>query len=230
MARTWRVVNLDRKQTDDRGEELDILFSRQTVAIFYIAIPDFSVPQNHLPNKYLPGSWVGDRLICIEDSMVEELPDGCISREEIDFYQGRRPVEIKHTPEAGAPSSLSALVINSFEKLSLKRVNLHVTNRQRFDEHRVWVLRNLSKRQYVRSRLLQDPSMPPSPWPVQVLKGFTGLGLVLQSRILWSRASSQTLGGSGFHLQERRGAWAGDRFDVRLSDDVQEDMHNDPAG
>lgn len=58
------------------------------------------------------------------------------------------------------------------------------------------------------------------------MDGNPGLGQVLLSRIGWSSDPSCSMPYNE-HLQLHRGSWAGDRFDVRVLDDVIQSMKNE---
>jgi len=55
------------------------------------------------------------------------------------------------------------------------------------------------------------------------LEGYPGLGNALLANIGWSDDSSTSMR-CGYGCDPTRGSWAGDRIDVRLMDDIMEDM------
>ena len=92
----------------------------------------------------------------------------------------------------------------------------------------VWVLRNLTRKLYVRSdgiptidRHGDNPGLRCENY--SGYWGVPGLAQALMLRVAWSSCPD-----TGMVLQDRisfhQGAWVGDRFDVRLYDDVAEDI------
>lgn len=77
-----------------------------------------------------------------------------------------------------------------------------------FPEDREWVLRNLTSREYVRSRSIAfNPGSVWGPWMAR-----PGFGEVLLSRICWCREPSDCV--RNLHA----GVWAGHRFDITTMD------------
>lgn len=97
----------------------------------------------------------------------------------------------------------------------------------------VWVLRNLTKREFVRSdgiptrgTIQRNEVFVPELADMNRhggYKGIPGLGQALLLRIGWS-SDSQYMLPFKVEVLFHRGAWAGDRFDLRVYDDVAECM------
>jgi hypothetical protein len=80
------------------------------------------------------------------------------------------------------------------------------------------ILRNISKRQYVRRRALRKMTCP-THWQWDTVD----LGHVVMSRICWSSDSSVAMSYKG---DIHRGVWAGDRFDITSADALDEKDEN----
>ncbi|KAF8991547.1 hypothetical protein BDQ17DRAFT_1433038 [Cyathus striatus] len=77
-----------------------------------------------------------------------------------------------------------------------------------------YMLRNLSKKEYIR-----EDGTP------EVLVGMSSLGQALFARICWSSDGMPTSMPIPKEISSiRRGAWAGDRFDVVLYEDVMQNL------
>ncbi|KAF8901888.1 hypothetical protein CPB84DRAFT_1776933 [Gymnopilus junonius] len=108
----------------------------------------------------------------------------------------------------------------------------NVTNpmniKEAYPMDRVWVLRNLTKKIFVRSNGIPTPGEDGtmSYGNHQGFIGEPGLGNVLLSRIAWSDDSSISM---TYEDAEdiSRGSWAADRFDVRGYDEVKEELARD---
>lgn len=82
---------------------------------------------------------------------------------------------------------------------------------------RVWALRNICKKLYVRSDGIPtiDREKNLSYANYNGLRGFPGLGHALLTNIVWSDDTSTAM-----QFSDVQGSWVGDRVDVRLMDDV----------
>lgn len=79
-----------------------------------------------------------------------------------------------------------------------------------YPEDQAWVLRNLSKREYVTAQSINEVSGITS---TGLVENAIGLGEVIASRIQWTSDPSGTVDGC-------KGEWAGDRFDITTLDRI----------
>ncbi|ETW83573.1 hypothetical protein HETIRDRAFT_313954 [Heterobasidion irregulare TC 32-1] len=88
------------------------------------------------------------------------------------------------------------------------------------------VLRNLSRREYVHGKAIQELKdrdyRHESEWVVRDLESF-GFGEVLCLRSFWS----QTDEGSPYSWDYSRGVWTGHRFDIVLEEDLEKAMEKE---
>ncbi|KAK0184332.1 hypothetical protein F5146DRAFT_988094 [Armillaria mellea] len=129
----------------------------------------------------LADSWAGCRIMCLGDYMID-CPPNVLTSEEF--------AEIEKLPETGGGKTLYVLATEQYK---------HVSHRLGWCDLRGMVLRNRTKRVYVR----RD----------EVREGLASrggdIGNVLLTNISWSDVPSCAMG-----LDLSRGAWAGDRVDV----------------
>ena len=153
-----------------------------------------------LPECHFPvcGTWAGDRIICFGDN-GDDFPEGFLLDSD------------KKTFPSSFTKSCTEVTLPQYSPSSKD----------------VWVLRNLSKREYVRSNGIPDHDADGVLAYKQDigLDGNPGLSRVLLSRICWSSDPSCSMHEGP--LQLHRGPWAGDRFDVRVLDDVIESMKDE---
>ena len=152
------------------------------------------------------GTWAGDRILFL-GRYSEDLPKGLLTNSQM-CSSGENPAD--WLCEACTRVDLEC---NPYEYIR--------------SFSRVWVLRNLSKREYVRSNGIPSERNGILVYDQDIgLDGNPGLCQVLLSRIGWSSDDSVSMCYKG-PLQLHRGSWAGDRFDVRPFDDVIESMRDE---
>jgi hypothetical protein len=164
--------------------------------------------------------WAGDRIICAGDYLDHgDLPEGLLSAKEENEYEEyatgmTRYGSLERYCDTPIPS------ITSSPEETMADIVHHVCGHLSFnDRQRIRsaidivfeapeVLRNISKRQYVRrADLVEMRKTCPKSWDFD----YVDLGHVVVSRICWSSDSSvSTHYDGGIH----RGVWAGDRFDI----------------
>jgi hypothetical protein len=198
MGQYWKVLNLDKRQTpswkhwEKLGECLfdgspDTLVPLLKQAALHEINSDSALP----PEK----SWAGDRIICLGDNH-EDLPAGLLStaeQEELD------------KGDEGEEMRLYQFASEHYQKVK----GISAFNPPQLSGGH-WILRNLSKDQYVREEAIK----------VAGVKGMSnnrsskeiGLGQVVLSRICWSTDDSCAM--SYYDKDIYKGVWAGDRFDI----------------
>jgi hypothetical protein len=93
-----------------------------------------------------------------------------------------------------------------------------------YPSDRAWALRNISNKLYVRSDGIPILNIQDN-FTYEGHRGLQaspGLGHVLLTNILWSDGNSTSM-----RFSDVQGGWAGDRIDVRLMDDVVEEMQEE---
>jgi hypothetical protein len=196
MGQYWQLINLDKRQTFGHwGKLLEFIHSSEpSTVVPYLTIPITALPAS-VENSHLIGSWAGDRIICVGDYVDSYLPDGMLTEDEINEAGEKNVYEVAR----------EYTEVTSFDLPRLPDA---------FGHDRVWVLRNLSKREFVRNNALGDKT-------TNILGpagGDPGLGDALLSRICWS---SDPSGSKDLCDDITYGVWAGDRFDIQPIDTVE---------
>lgn len=174
-----------------------------------LAIPVFSSspekPSSH--SGVGIGSWAGDRLICAGNHSID-LP--------LDLLTSAEHAAVRSLPSVCCDGRGSVpegdLFLYAYDQFKRTNSVPATVARAYFPTDRAWVLRNLTKREYVRAEALAlYPDECQGPF-VGVPGVRPGLGEVVMSRIVWSSdISDECYYGEGI----TRGVWAGDRFDIR---------------
>ncbi|CAA7263045.1 unnamed protein product [Cyclocybe aegerita] len=207
-------------------------------------------------NSYKPGSWAGDRIILLGD-YASDFPPSLTQRdvERISKFcqdnkvkfEPARPVSpesrARLTPVELATEEAEYAVRNVYRQLTEvasghgwhngRPLNgrLWIGDQGAFPTKVVWVLRNLSKRVYVRSDGFPDMKEDENtgsmeyyyyPDPMKT----PGLSQVLYMRCAWSTDDSMATPYEG-EPPLHRGLWASDRFDVVLYEDAAETLHEE---
>ncbi|PPQ99361.1 hypothetical protein CVT26_014304 [Gymnopilus dilepis] len=216
MGQYFMFANLDAHQaTRYMGKLGEFFYDGTTVDLIYlIAIPACALEGKSWRNlKSLnahlvyPGSWAGDRIICLGD-YAKTWPEG-----KLDDGNKETPRRFTRT--------VTQIRTRDFD---------HDWNLEKaYPTDRVWVLRNLTKKIYVRSNGVPTISKDDYELTYDEHKGFAGkpgLSHILFSRISWSDDFSISM---AYDKDEdiARGAWAADRLDVRLLDEVEQELITD---
>ncbi len=184
-AQQFALFNLDKRQSlSESGNISRLMCSGTPPGLVYLLLkPAKSNGSDGL------GAWAGHRLVCAGDRL-KEYPNGMLNSEEEqevekytggrDFYRFARDAFDQIPVPTSAPPK-----INGADK--------------------VWVLRNLSKRLYVRADVLAGKPDFKGPF----VEPF-GFGDLLLANITWSSDSVNMEYGHALVL----GPWAGDRFDI----------------
>lgn len=147
--------------------------------------------------------WAGNRIICAGDD-CEDYPVDLLTEGEVASFRKRFNDENLYWVGRGFSCC----------------PNLTQARSEWFSTDHIWVLRNLTKLEYVRADaiavqathlrgpFIDDYSYPPYP----------DLGAVILSRISWSFSNSTAMRYEG---NITRGVWAGDRFDIRTIDSIE---------
>lgn len=195
---------------DSWGKLGECLFdSSPSMLIPFLCVPTSPIPPE--PPLFSPiGSWVGDRIICV-GSDGEDYPTDLFTEEELDEA-------FRSTASDDHALDLDGMIT---EEYSICKTSYRPPRELCTDD--IWVLRNLSKLEYVRAdALIVNATQTRLSGPFIISKGYfvyPGLGEVLLSRISWSTSSSAAMSYEG---NITRGVWAGDRFDIRTIDSIED--------
>ena len=215
MGQYWEFVNIDKRQSSGHLGKLGEFFTTRTCddLIYLLAIP--AVPLKTLstpPTRgVVAGAWAGDRIICLGD-YADSWPDGVIN--DGDFLQTASDVAsdgaIERSPQVFTESCRN-----------IGSVNCGYEKRNSYPNDRVWALRNISKKLYVRSDGIPTVNDEKNLTykAHDGLQGFPNFGHVLLANIVWSDDDSTPMS-----FSDVQGGWAGDRIDVHLMDDVAEEL------
>ncbi|KAG5651615.1 hypothetical protein H0H81_008020 [Sphagnurus paluster] len=204
MGQHWQLINLDKRQTFGQWGDLKSIFLNglSPEVVPYLTIPTTPLHPS-FPHAERIGSWAGDRIVCLgEHTSADDHPRDMLTESEL--------VATKECCE-----SLYHTAMKSYEKVPA--IGALPDNPAAFAYKKPWVLRNLSKRQFVRANFgtpCRDVFGP------EVGRPCHSLGDVLMSRVTWSSDDDD-----GFKRRVAYfmcGDWAGDRFDIQTVDRVQD--------
>ncbi|KIM36819.1 hypothetical protein M413DRAFT_448943 [Hebeloma cylindrosporum] len=178
------------------------------------AVPLNNASSDPSTKKEVAGAWAGDRIICLGD-YSRSWPDGVVSA--ADFLE---PIADEDWQDpTKCPSGYFSSSCNAVRSVDFGHEKLAA-----YPEDEVWLLRNISKKLYVRS-----DGIPANNTGYHLtyeghrgLQRYPGLGSVLVANIGWSEDGSTAMPWCGCELTT--GSWAGDRIDVCLMDHVIEVM------
>jgi hypothetical protein len=178
--------------------------------------------------------WAGDRIICVGCDLDRgDLPQNLLSTQEEEMLDR----DFDEYPESNVDDRLETycdtdISRSAFEPSDLLRRLVYPTHLPwQYQKtmlttyisigYRMDILRNISKRQYVRRRALRKMACPRH-WHWDTVD----LGHIVMSRICWSSDSSVAMSYKG---DIHRGVWAGDRFDITSADALDEKDENGQA-
>lgn len=239
MGQYWRFVNIDKQEKSAHlGKLGEFFFANEPGQLIYLlAIPPVplrSAPSDPSDLKEVPGRWAGDRIICL-GNYAHSWPEGVVTA--ADFRQkSTADVEWTSNDETSDEESSSDTdeasqdptkrPSASFLRVchSIRSTYFDQETRAAYPQDQVWVLRNITKKLYVRSDGIptKNPDYALTYEGHRGLESYPGLGNVLLANIGWSDDGSTSMRCDGYNLTG--GSWAGDRIDVRLMDHVMEDM------
>lgn len=195
MGQYWVFANLDKKQTSGHLGKLGEFYGSEvpTSIMWLLAIPSKPITADLESGDPRFGSWAGDRVICLGD-YAHSMPDGVLTEAE------------KTSSIASSPySHISAY----------KEIELYQANRLIYPNGYDWVLRNLTKKEFVRASAITLDEYPGH------LHSHPSLGQALMTLICWSDDPSASM---NVNFEITRGDWAGDRFDIRPLREVEEEI------
>ncbi|KDR69810.1 hypothetical protein GALMADRAFT_214894 [Galerina marginata CBS 339.88] len=228
MGQYWKFVNIDKRQdTGHLGKMGEFFFSGESTTLMYLlalpAVPLKNATSDLARGAQPAGSWAGDRIICLGD-YADSWPKGKVLA--TDFQPLEAPEE--NNVEQGGKTSKDADDLKSPSDFTdqcrtLSRVSYGEGKAIAYPLDRVWVLRNLTKKIYVRSNGVPTASGNGSLSYDQPegFAGYPGLGNILVANIGWSDDPSVSMCYDGNLVN---GKWAGDRIDVRLFEDIEEEI------
>ena len=171
MGQYWQVINLDKKQTFGFWGKLgEFLFDGTPtgVALYLVPVDSNSDGTDNFYGVKAGNVWAGDRIICIGDySRAEDSPEGMLTTREFDELTELGEGE----GEDFVPMNLCSFAASYFNKVPYLDCYVPPQTGQ--------VLRNLSKRVYVR-----DDALEPLRIQALNLRVPFGLGEVLLAHIV----------------------------------------------
>ncbi|KAF8632085.1 hypothetical protein AX15_002061 [Amanita polypyramis BW_CC] len=246
MVQYWQVINLDKREAlgqEPSGELADIVLSSTPDALFFQLVHisaaargasdrnDNTASVNANPNANANarrGSWAGDRIVVISDYALT-YPEGMLTQKERDEVEDMYlDEEDEYDDEDPAPTLYAyaeewyPIVPAEFvrEEGTLFGPKTTVAGDESADRGAgaVWHLRNLTKKEYVRSDAVA------SACPEKVRERFgkvvaPGLGHALVVCGCWTSEVEV------FGKEEiGQGTWAGGQIEIRLAGEVQEEV------
>ena len=186
-------------------------------------------------------SWAGDRIVCVGDYLdYTDIPEGVLTTEELeeltalnealdDRYFGGYGLTYlcnkKLRKDDFDPQSLVRNFLCGYQDRIPQWGHNKLRSLTRLRYRKPDVLRNISKRQYVRrAALLEMRQTCPNHWQFRHFQfKHVDLGHVVFSRFCWSTDSCVSMRYNG---PIYRGVWAGDRFDITSADALEERDEN----
>jgi len=198
MGQYWKVINLDKRQTLGHWGKLgEFLFSPSPSWLVELLARPMEPLDTSTRGVNCVGSWAGDRIICVGD-YIDDYPKCMLTKSEAKVLR---------------ETNLCDFASEHYEELHPSGFTF--PRSAAFSTDRIWILRNLSKRQYVRADVLAAASEGEIVGPIVDTPGF---GHVICSRISWSSDSSSSM--SSYEGDITRGIWAGHRFDISTLESV----------
>jgi hypothetical protein len=208
MGEAWQLINLDKRQTLGRWGKLKshICNCSPAAVVPYLTVPAAPLDSEFIRNAERVGSWAGDRIICVGYSIRPgDYPNGVLTEEEL---------------EVAKEKDLYTIAREDFDSIPWISPIFLESQSEALAHDKVWVLRNLSKHQFVRVNAFN--TAPENIHGPMVAERRRSLGEVLLSQVMWSTKGETGLKRSVSGLT--RGVWAGDRFDIQTFDTIQDDV------
>ncbi|KIM36817.1 hypothetical protein M413DRAFT_448940 [Hebeloma cylindrosporum] len=224
MGQYWVFVNIDKRQTSGFLGKLGEFFSTTTShsLMYLLAIPAVplrleSTSANPSTTREFAGAWAGDRIVCFGD-YARSWPDGIDG----DSLQTVTTSDEDYEDSEGESESPQLLFMASCREYTY--VDRGYKWELSYPHDHNWALRNITRKLYVRSDGIPtiDDKKNLTYYIQYGLRGFPGLGQVLLTNILWSDDDSTSM-----PFSDVQGSWAGDRLDIRLMDDVAEELQEE---
>ncbi|KAF9464920.1 hypothetical protein BDZ94DRAFT_1255563 [Collybia nuda] len=232
MGQYWTIINIDKRQTlGHEGKLGEWFFGSPNTLVDYLAVPPLTTvaPTHSVFVPSITGSWAGDRLICVGDS-GDDVPKGIFNDDETREFARMTQRETLGDIDPDGED-------DEYEQYDLDYIDLYEVAGEYFEENRmirferdgfandkVYILRNLTKREYVRhDAIMIYRDEFEGPYLINSVRGDRpGLGEVLLSRICWSSSTSASMMYDYEGIGITRGAWSGDRFDIQMIDIIED--------
>ncbi|KAF8650983.1 hypothetical protein AX16_004998 [Volvariella volvacea WC 439] len=180
MGQYWQIINIDKRQTTGFiGKLGEFFFASQGRVIIRLINPQ-KWPE-------ASGAWAGDRIMCIGDYAYDVPNKYLTDAEQAELAENK--------------SDLYGFASEQYVK-----VHSQFMFSWALPEGEEWVMRNLTKKQYVRESKLRE------------LEGDVGFDQVLY---LWTLCSSDPSISMASEL-DVEGIWTGDRIDIDTIESVEE--------
>ena len=212
MGQTWYIANIDKFEGYNIGKGENFFSKAPFPACDFLMVPAVPIETGgfQIPGKRLAGSWAGSRIICIGD-YASDWPKS---------LQG-----LSTLVELPVNERFRGYCSDVFER----NISYGYNSEEAYPEDHIWVLRNLSKKEYVRSDRIPikvDDSSRLEYRQDADVSDCPGLAFVLISRICWSPAAPICL---AYDKTEElvQGIWAGDKFDISFFELVKGEMFDE---
>ncbi|KII95831.1 hypothetical protein PLICRDRAFT_231146 [Plicaturopsis crispa FD-325 SS-3] len=213
MGQDWLLLDLDKRTRKNIGKLGEYIIGKSADRlIWFFAVP--LLPLEPLPadndfEESEPGCWAGDQIVCIGD-YARDYPESIMDHQDVKWLE-------KYGAVSDSFETLYQVAEYAYEEQSSIRGSTRKT-RNAFPAA-AWVLRNLTKRVYVRVAAFKseqdraDDGLPEDEVQLEFSDAGAHIGDVILSRICWSSDPSCSMDKRD---SERltRGVWAGDRLDV----------------
>ncbi|KAF8665300.1 hypothetical protein AX16_000320 [Volvariella volvacea WC 439] len=190
MEQHWRVINIDKRQTTGHQGNLGEFFYVRRAGMIARLVNRRSCPKGS-------GEWVGDRVVCIGEHARTLPPHMLIASEE---------------EEVNGSGGLYNLACRKYQEVSARSRPDPYRN-FRLPDGKVWIMRNLTKKQYIREKKLNNLKI--SSWESPTAPGFD---VILHLFVLWSNDPVPMVG-----RVDVAGPWAGDRIDIDTIESIQDE-------
>ncbi|KAF8636835.1 hypothetical protein AX17_003227 [Amanita inopinata Kibby_2008] len=213
MVQYWQLINLDRRETLGQWGELSDIMSSP--------IPDAAFL--YLAADTRRGSWAGGRIVCIGDYAIT-YPKGMLTHRELeeieDMYLDEDNSEEGYEDDDPAPT-LYAFAEEWYSDQPMSLADPHsLDGESEYPERKVWHLRNLNRREYVRSDALG--LMCPERASANS-KVAPGLCHALLACVCWSTEKERFGSRKDGEVEMGQGKWAGDRIEICLANAVNDE-------
>ncbi|KAK2466018.1 hypothetical protein APHAL10511_001660 [Amanita phalloides] len=199
MSQQFTLFNLDKRESLAKsGSISEIVCSKIPPSLVSLLLK----PGKTATSSDGLGAWAGHRLVCAGDQ-TKQYPAGMLApQEEIEVQN--------HAADGTALPDFYRFACDAFVQAPLPSSDV-----PKFSGGQVWVLRNHSKRVYVRADVLAGKPEVKGPF----VEPF-GFGDLLLANITWSSDGVNMEHGDMLVL----GPWAGDRFDIVPWDVAKKEM------
>lgn len=204
-------ANIDKEQTTGCLGKVRYGTSVDTEFMWLLAVPVQPLPPDSDETRNF-GTWAGDRIICVGD-YGQTMPAGTLTIDET--------VQMASDPH---------IRMAEYQEIETGEILTYASHhRKSYPDDCEWILRNLTKKEFVRASAITLDETPGH------LHGYPSLGHALMIQICWTDViemdtllkTSPFAGMFRRHDTAASGECAAHRFDVRALREVEEDMERE---